>query len=119
MRYLLIISILLLLVSCGKERKFHVKAQNPVTGDHYGNLRVVVSSSKTGFDGEVVKTVYDGNLDSDGEAMISLKIKKNRYYIIECERPDNICFTKDIKQYYAIQDEENPSFLFEYAECAY
>ena len=105
------------LFSCGKERSMHIKAINPVTGDPYGNLRVVVFSSKTGFVGEVVKTVYDGNLDSDGEAMIPLSIKKNRYYIIECERPDNTCYTKDIKQYYAIQDEKNPSFLFEYAEC--
>jgi len=117
LKYLLIISALLIFSSCGKERTFHVKAINPVTGDPYGNLRVVVFSSKTGFVGEVVKTVYDGNLDSDGEAMIPLSIKKNRYYIIECERPDNTCYTKDIKQYYAIQDEKNPSFLFEYAEC--
>lgn len=107
-----------LLISCNKERNIHIKAINPVTNEPYANLRVVISSSKTGFDGEVVKTVYDGTLNSNGEVMVPLRIKKNRFYIIRCEQPVNTCYTKDLVQYYAIQDEQNPSFLFEYAECA-
>lgn len=110
---------LLLLVSCNKERNIHVKALNPVTNEPYSDLRVVITSSKTGFNGEVVKTVYDGNLNSDGEAMINLKIKKNRSYAIRCEQPPNTCYTKELQYYYTVHDEENPSFLFEYAECGY
>lgn len=110
---------LLLLVSCNKERNIHVKAVNPVTNEPYSDLRVVITSSKTGLNGEVVKTVYDGNLNSDGEAMINLKIKKNRSYAIRCEQPPNNCYTKELQYYYTVHDEENPSFLFEYAECGY
>lgn len=111
--------ILNVLASCNKERTIHVKAINPVTNEPYGDLRVVITSSKTGLNGEVVKTVYDGNLNSDGESMINLKIKKNRSYAIRCEQPPNVCYTKELQYYYTVHDEENPSFLFEYAECAF
>lgn len=119
MRKIYIISFLLFIASCNKERNIHVKAINPVTNEPYSDLRVVITSSKTGFDGEVVKTVYDGNLNSDGEAIIKLKIKKNRSYAIRCEQPSNVCYTKKLQYYYTVHDDNNPSFLFEYAPCSY
>jgi hypothetical protein len=96
MRYLIIISILLILVSCGKERTFHAKAQNPVAGEPYDGLRVVVTSSKTGWNGEKYETEHDGHLNSNGEAMINVKVKNNRTYSVQCEKPPNTCYTKDI-----------------------
>jgi hypothetical protein len=108
-----------LLVSCNKERTFHVKAMNPVTGEPYGGLRVVVLSSRTGWDGEKYKTEYSGELNNNGEAMINVKVKNNRTYSVECQKPPNTCYTKDIVLYLKDHNEQNPSFLFEYAECAY
>lgn len=108
-----------LLVSCNKESMFHVKATNSVTGEPYEGLRFVVTSSKTGWDGEKYKTEYDGQLNSNGEAMISIKVKNNRTYSVQCEKPLNTCYTKHIQLFLKDHNEQNPSFLFEYAECAY
>lgn len=63
MKYILIISFLLLLSSCNKEQDIHVKAVNPVTHEPYSDLCVVIRSSKTGLNGEVVKTVYNGRVN--------------------------------------------------------
>ena len=106
------------ITSCGKKRTFHIKAVNPVTGIPYAGLQYKITATKTGGNGE--KKVFEeiGNLDSNGEAMVQLKVKPNRTYNIGCKEPPNTCYTKDIKFTYGIEDEANPTFQFEYAECA-
>ncbi len=108
----------LLLISCGKKRTFHIKAINAVTGQPYAGLAYGVSGTKTAGNGEKQVYEHNGFLDANGEAYVTLKVKTGRTYNIGCTKPPNTCYVKDIKFTYAIQDEANPTFQFEYAECA-
>jgi hypothetical protein len=114
--FILILGILF--VSCNKERTFHIKAINAVTGQVYAGLAYSVTATKTGANGE--KLVYDhkGFLDANGEANVTLKVKTGRTYNIGCTEPPNTCYVKNIKFTYGQEDEPNPTFQFEYAECA-
>lgn len=116
---LLAIFVGLLLISCGKKRTFHIKAINAVTGEPYAGLAYGVSGTKTAGNGEKQVYEHNGFLDANGEAFVTLKVKTGRTYNIGCTKPPNTCYVKDIKFTYAIQDEENPTFQFEYAECGY
>ncbi|MBU2019366.1 MAG: hypothetical protein KJ941_06955 [Bacteroidetes bacterium] len=110
-----------LLFSCVKKREeiFHIKAINPVTGAPYAGLEWGVSATKTGANGE--KKVYEegGTLDANGEAFLTLKVKGERTYNIGCKKPGNTCYVKQISFTYAVQDAPKPTFLFEFAPCAY
>jgi hypothetical protein len=110
--------ILVFLVSCGKNRTFKIKAINPVTGQGYAGLSYIITATKSVSGGE--KKVFEetGFLNENGEAIVQLKVKPNRTYNIGCKEPPNTCYTKDIKFTYGIEDEANPTFQFEYAECA-
>ena len=120
MKKIILISLLLMIsIGCGKKRTLHIKATNAVTGEPYSGLAYGVSGTKTSTNGE--KQVYDHNgfLDENGEAYVTLKVKTGRTYNIGCTKPPNSCYVKDIKFTYAIQDEANPTFQFEYAECGF
>lgn len=90
MRLVLVILSLIILSACVKERTFHIKAQNPATNEPYDGLRVVVTSSRTAWNGEKYKTEHDGFLDNNGEAMINVKVKNNRTYSVQCAKPPNM-----------------------------
>jgi hypothetical protein len=109
----------LLVISCNKQRTFHIKAINAVTGQAYAGLAYSVTATKTAANGE--KLVYDhkGFLDANGEAYVTLKVKTGRTYNIGCTKPFNTCYVKNINFTYGQEDEANPTFQFEYAECGY
>jgi hypothetical protein len=115
--FILILGILF--VSCNKERTFHIKAINAVTGQAYAGLAYSVTATKTAANGE--KLVYDhkGFLDANGEAYVTLKVKTGRTYNIGCTEPPNTCYVKNINFTYGQEDEVNPTFQFEYAECGF
>jgi hypothetical protein len=119
MRNLLVFLGVVLLASCSKERSLHISAKNADTGAPYPGLTYYVVEEKTGNQGEEFTTVATGQLDSNGEKMVAVKIKKNRSYTIRVAEPPNWCYNKKVSYSYAIQDDSSPHFVFEFAECAY
>lgn len=108
----------LLLLSCKKDVNFHVKIINPATGEGYANHEFYIKSSKTGSDGQIVKTEYTGFTDQNGEAIVPLKIKKNVAHYVTPSVVPNTCFINSIDLYYNNTSDPNPEFTFEIAPCA-
>ena len=64
-------------------------------------------------------TVATGTLDGNGEKMVSVKVRKNRSYVIRLDPPPNWCYMNEVSYSYTIQGDQNPTFDFTFAECAY
>ena len=107
----------LLLLSCKKNVNFHVKIINPATGEGYANHEFYIKSSKTGSDGQIVKTEYTGFTDQNGEAIVPLKIKKNVAHYVTPSVVPNTCYINSIDLYYNNTSDPNPQFTFEIAPC--
>ncbi|WP_310559025.1 hypothetical protein [Flavobacterium sp.] len=119
MRFIILYVSLLLLFSCKKEENIHIVALNPVTGEHYAGLEYVVVSSRTTANEEKYRTEASGTLNSNGEAMVSIKQKSGRTYSIRVVEPENTCYNKQITQFFDSPFDVNGTFTFEFAECAY
>lgn len=107
-----------LLFSCKKERAIHISAKNAVTGTPYSGLTYYVVQKKTGANGEIFETLKEGVLNSDGEAFLTMKLKKAHAYGIRVEQPPNTCYYNELAFHFGNQ-ESNFEAHFEYAECGY
>ncbi|WP_310559022.1 hypothetical protein [Flavobacterium sp.] len=81
--------LLFLIASCGKTKEVKIIAKNAATGLPYAGLEYVVVSSRTTVNGEKYRTEASGTLNSNGEAMVSIKQKSGRTYSIRVVRPEN------------------------------
>ena len=118
MKLLLLLSAILLLISCGKERHIHLTAKNAVTGAPYPGLNYYVVEEKEGNNGTDYTTVATGTLDGNGEKIVPVKIRKNRSYVIRLDPPPNWCYMNEVSYSYTIHGEKSPTFDFTFAECA-
>ena len=64
-----------LFISCKKEKMVHITATNVATGQRLAGLRYYVVELSSTANGEKAKTVAEGDLDANGEASFSLKLK--------------------------------------------
>jgi hypothetical protein len=94
-------------------------AKNAATGASYSGLEYKVISSRTAANGEKYKTEASGTLNSNGEAMVSIKKKSGRSYSIQVKAPENSCYTNQSPQFFDSPFDVNGTFTFEFAECAY
>jgi hypothetical protein len=113
LRIIFLISCLLLVVSCKKERTIHITAKNAVTGQPYAGLTYYVVQKKTGYDGEEFKTMATGTLNADGEAFLTMKLKKAHAYGVRVEEPSNTCYFNELAFHFGNQ-ESNFDAHFEY-----
>ena len=120
MKNLFLISVLLIiLASCGKNKEVKIIAKNASTGEAYAGLEYLVVSSRTAANGEKYKTEASGTLNSNGEAMVSIKKKSGRSYSIQVKAPENSCYTSQSPQFFDSPYDVNSTFTFEFAECAH
>ena len=111
--------IAIMLFGCNKTTvNFHVKIVNPATGEGYANHQFYINSSRTGINGENVKTRFKGTTNEDGEAIVTLKVNKDTWFVT-CEAVPNTCYINKPKQHYSNRTDLNPQFTFEIAPCAY
>ncbi len=116
MKYLPII-LLLLLLSCKKERTFHITARNAVTGAPYPGLIYEVMRSWSGPFENKYKSVGSGTLDENGETYFTKRLDKNSSYSISVAPPENTCYTNSSTL--SPQGQKNFDADFEFTECAY
>ena len=108
-----------LLLGCNKETvNFHIKIINPATGEGYANHQFYIKSSRTGANGEKVKTRYSGTLNANGEAIVTLKVNRDTWFVT-CEAVSNTCYINNPKQHYSNRSDLNPEFVFEIVYCAF
>jgi hypothetical protein len=119
MKLLILILGVSTLLSCSKERNFHLRAKNAVTGVPYAGLNYYVVEEREGNNGTDYTTVATGTLDGNGEKLVPVKIRKNRSYVIRLDPPPNWCYMNEVSYSYTIQGDKNPTFDFTFAECAY
>ena len=109
--------IVLLLSSCGKKATIHITAKNAVTGTPYSGLTYYLVRSTSGGSGEKTKTIATGNLNENGEIVLTERLSRSSTYAVRVEPPANTCYNKQITFYLGTEDKfECP---FEFAECAY
>lgn len=109
----------ILLLSCRKERTFHLTAKNAVTGQAYPGLNYYIVEEKEGYNGTNYTTLKTGTLDGNGEKLVPVKIHKDRSYVIRLDPPPNWCYMNNVSYSYTSQGDKNPSFDFTFSECAY
>ncbi len=117
LKYIVLCSLLLLLFSCKKEENIHIVALNPVTGEHYAGLTYYLVQQKTTSNGEENTTLKTGTLNSNGEAIFSIKLNRKHAYVIRVEEPENTCYNKSIQMYLDSPYDEDGKFTFEFAPC--
>ena len=117
--YLLLFFFLVAITSCKKKHTVHIKAVNAVTGDPYAGLPYSINGTKTSTNGEKLVFEHNGTLDDNGEAAPNIKVNENLTFNVGVTKPPNNCFQKDIKFFWDAKAKPNPTFQFEYAECAY
>ena len=115
----LILTLLLMFSSCGKNKEVKIIAKNAATGTPYAGLEYLVVSSRTAANGEKYKTEVSGMLNDNGEAMVSIKQKSGRSYSIQVRAPENSYYTNQSPQFFDSPFDVNGKFTFEFAECAY
>jgi hypothetical protein len=118
MKNLIVISFLVLLAACKKEKTIHITAINPVTNAPYPGLQYFVVQEVTGFNGEKFETVVSGTLDANGEVFINKRLRKNASYLIRVVEPDGSCYNKNINLSFG-GEEKHFECPFEFAPCAY
>ena len=120
MKNLFFISLIFfILTSCGKSKEVKIIAMNAATGAPYAGLEYLVVSSRTAANGEKYRTEASGTLNSNGEAMVSIKKKSGRSYSIQVKAPENSCYTNQSPQFFDSPFDVNGTFTFEFAACAY
>jgi len=114
----LIIFILLsvMFISCKKERMFHITATNVGTGQPMPYLHYFVVELNSGTFGEKSKTVREGDLDANGEANFSMKIK-NTTHGIRVVQPENNCYVENLSLTFGSKEDFYADFKF--APCAF
>ena len=116
--YLFLFLFLVGFTSCKKKHTVHIKAVNAVTGAPYAGLPYSIKGTKTSTNGEKLVFEHNGTLDNNGEAAPNVKVNENLTLHVGVTKPNNTCYTKDINFFWDAKASQNPSFLFEYAECA-
>ena len=92
---------------------------NYSSGSHYANIRYNVVETRIGFGlGKKAKLIVADNLDSNGHAEFTLKMKSNYNYSLAFARPDDICYNNVPFEHFLNQNETN-NLDFEYAACGY
>ena len=119
MKPFLFLLVACLLSSCGKKRTIVITATNAATGEPYAGLEYRVASSRTAANGEKYRTEASGTLNANGEAIVTIKQKTGRTYSVRVVVPTNTCFNKQITQYFDSPFDQDGTFTFEFAECAY
>jgi hypothetical protein len=121
LKYLLLISSLLIFASCGKKTQIKITAKNAATGEGYAGLGFRLREVKpyVTSTGEIQKAVYEGTLNNQGEAVFEYRLK-NRSYVITTITPenDNRCYINNTS-YTLHRDDDNLKFDFRFAPCAY
>ena len=105
------------LVSCKKERNFHISAKNAVTGEPYAGLSYEIQRSWSGSFENKYKSVGSGVLDANGEAFFTKRLHDNSSYSISVAPPPNTCYISDSDLHAG--GDKNFKAEFEFAECAY
>ena len=105
------------LLSCKKERTFHITAKNATTGEPYPGLSFEIQRSWSGAFENHYKSVGSGFLDENGEVYFTKRLHKNSSYSISVAPPPNTCYISDTDLHPG--DETNFKAEFEFAECAY
>jgi len=122
LKYLLLISTLLIFASCGKKRMIKVSAVNPVTGEGYAYLPFKIVEVTSGAFESNYKTVYEGELGADGMNAFDFRVKSGRQYRITTdninENDELPCYINNTSYTFTKNDSEF-DFQFEYAPCAY
>jgi hypothetical protein len=108
--------IIFALFSCGKKQEIKISAVNPVTGEVYAGLKYEIIKETTGAFQENYKTVAQGTLNENGQAIESLRLK-NSSYLIRIETPENNCYKVPHDITFAKGD-KSFDFKFELAPCA-
>ena len=85
----MIVCMFFLVVSCGKKNQIKVTAKNAATGEGFADLgfRIYKSRPYTTPTGEIQDLVYEGNFNANGEAVVDIRIRKNRTYKITTISP--------------------------------
>jgi len=104
------------LLSCKKERAFHITATNVATGERIPNLHYYVVEASAGSFGEKTKTIREGDLDVNGEAKFNMKIK-NKKHVIRVVEPENNCYAENISLTFGSKEDFKADFKF--APCGY
>ena len=119
MKNILFITLLIFLSSCNKETTVVIQAQDYITGSGvgYANMNFEVIEKYTPFFEEKSKVVYTGQLDANGHAAFTLKLKSNRKYVLGIEDPPNLCYG-EVQQYY-LDHNSNNNINFNYLNCGY
>lgn len=116
-KIIFIIFISMFLLSCKKERTFHITAKNATTGEPYPGLSFEIQRSWSGAFENHYKSVGSGFLDENGEVYFTKRLHKNSSYSISVAPPPNTCYISDTDLHPG--DETNFKAEFEFAECAY
>ncbi|MNK12803.1 hypothetical protein D3C87_308790 [compost metagenome] len=120
MRILFMILLAFMFASCGKKRSVHITATNVATGERYPGLEYRIVSSVVGAEStKGTKIVASGVLDANGEAVVELREKRTRRYVVRVIEPENTCYNKQISMFFGSPFDENGHFNFEFAPCAY
>ncbi|MCC6701511.1 MAG: hypothetical protein IT221_08305 [Fluviicola sp.] len=107
------------LFSCGKKREIKIIAKNAATGQPYSGLEYSIVSSKTGWDGEKYRTEASGTLNANGEVLVAIKQRSGRTYSVAVQGPENNCYTNMLVQTFDSPFDNDGTFTFEFAECAF
>ncbi len=116
-KIIFIIFISMFLLSCKKERTFHITAKNAATGEPYPGLSFEIQRSWSGAFENHYKSVGSGFLDENGEVYFTKRLHKNSSYSISVAPPPNTCYISDSDLHPG--GETNFKAEFEFAECAY
>jgi hypothetical protein len=119
MKPFLFLLVACLLFSCGKKREIKIIAKNAATGQPYGGLEYSIVSSKTSWDGEKYRTEASGTLNANGEVLVAIKQRSGRTYSVAVQGPENNCYTNMLVQTFDSPFDNDGTFTFEFAECAY
>src|SRR5690554_8130103 len=94
-KIIFIIFISMFLLSCKKERTFHITAKNAATGKPYSGLEYQVIRSWSGAFENHYKSVGSGFLNENGEVYFTKRLNKNSSYSISIQEPPNTCYRSE------------------------
>ncbi len=120
MKIVMIACMLFLVISCGKHNTIKVTAKNAATGEGFADLgfRIYRIRPYTTPTGQIQDLVYEGNFNNNGEAVVDLRIRKNRTYKITTISPGPMCYINNTSYTFG-SNHSNFKFDFLFAPCAY
>lgn len=120
MRYLYVLSLVLVLFSCKKSRVV-IQTNDVIAGNGSGcaGMRYEVVEKSTPFFEAKVKTVAEGVLDENGHAAFDLKMKNNKQYVLGVEQPDTVHFGNENFLMNYLENEKNNVITINYAMRTY